>query len=158
MSFISRLRDLLQATTAAGEAGPDEHERLTVAALLALVARIDGRVLDVERNGLRTILRSHFGLSDEGVERILAHAEEIGGDVDETAQLTGRVLHEIDPADRPRLLAMAYRIAAIDGHVHEFEEDLIWRVGRLLGLDDDEVAKIGQDAMANLAPERARLA
>jgi uncharacterized tellurite resistance protein B-like protein len=158
MSFISRLRDLFQDVTAADEADPEDDARLTVAALLALVARADGRVLEVEQKGLRVLLRSRFGLSDERVERVLEHADEIVGDVDEAAGLTDRILHDIGPVDRPKLLAMAYRIAAIDGHLHEFEEDLIWRVGRLLGLSDDEVAAIAQDALKDLAPERDRLA
>ena len=37
---------------------------------------------------------------------------------------------------------MAYRIAAVDGQVHDFEDDLLWRVGRLLGLPDEDVARL----------------
>jgi uncharacterized tellurite resistance protein B-like protein len=51
---------------------------------------------------------------------------------------------------------MAYRIAALDGYLHEFEEDLLWRIGRLLGLSDSEVVALREKALQSLAPERAR--
>ena len=50
---------------------------------------------------------------------------------------------------------MAYRVAAVDGVVHEVEADLIWRIGRLLGLDDAMVSAIREEAFRNLGPERA---
>ena len=54
---------------------------------------------------------------------------------------------------------MAYRVAAVDGFVHEFEDDLVWRIGRLLGLDEGAIAAIREDALpqprAGAAPARA---
>jgi uncharacterized tellurite resistance protein B-like protein len=50
---------------------------------------------------------------------------------------------------------MAYRVAAVDGFVDEFEDDLVWRIGRLLRLDEGAVAAIREDAFRNLSPERA---
>jgi uncharacterized tellurite resistance protein B-like protein len=53
-------------------------------------------------------------------------------------------------------MAMAYRIAALDGHLHEFEENLLWRIGRLLRFSEPEIAILRESALQNLAPERAR--
>ena len=108
MSLISRLRDVLRDLVDPDEASPEAEERLTAAALLVLVARVDGRVLQ-----------------------------------------------ETPERDLPALLAMAYRVAAVDGVVHEVEADLIWRIGRLLGLDDAMVSAIREEAFRNLGPERA---
>jgi uncharacterized tellurite resistance protein B-like protein len=156
MSLISRLRDLVHELVEPDEAAPDQAMRLTVAALLALITRVDGRVLPVEQEGVKALLRSRFGLSDESVERLTDHLDEAGLSSDEAKTVVNRIQHEVAPEDRPVLLGMAYRIAAMDGYVHEFEDDLVWRIGRLLGFDDAAVAAIREDALRNLAPERAR--
>jgi uncharacterized tellurite resistance protein B-like protein len=157
MSLISRLQDAFHDVIGTDEA-PPERAKLTLAALLVLVSRIDGMVSQVEESGLRTLLRSRFGLEDEAVAHLLDHVERISEDADQVPGLSDRILHDVPADERPRLLAMAYRMAAIDGFVHEFEEDLIWRIGRLLGLSEAEIADIKESAFKNLAPERARIA
>ena len=156
MSLLSRFRALLRDAFA--DAAPAEEGELTVAALLVLVARIDGKVLDVEETGLRRLLRSRFGGSEEEVAQLLDAVGRMAAGADEVASLADRILHDVRPEERPHLLALAYRMAAIDGIVHEFEQDLIWRVGRLLGLSDDAVASAREHALRHLAPERARRA
>jgi uncharacterized tellurite resistance protein B-like protein len=155
MSVITRLRDLLHDTL--GTDDPAETgEHLSVAALLSLVARADGRMLKVEEEGLRVLLGSRFGLTREGAERLLAHAAEIEGTLDPSTTLVDRLLQDVSVEDRPRLLALAYRIAAIDGMVHEFEDDLIWRTGRLLDLSEGEIAALRAEALKNLVQDRTR--
>jgi uncharacterized tellurite resistance protein B-like protein len=155
MSFLARLRDFVEEMAAPEEGEPDDS-RLTVAALLALVVRVDGRVLDVEEAGLRTLLKARFGLSEAAAVRLLAQVDAMADEVDQAKALADRILLEIDSSDRPAILALAYRIAAIDGYLHEFEDDLIWRIGRLLGQSDSAIAAVREEALANLAPERAR--
>jgi uncharacterized tellurite resistance protein B-like protein len=157
MTFISRLRDLLHDAIEPEPEAPDREARLTVAALLVLVAKADGRVLKVEEDGLKALLRSRFGLSPEAVERVLLHVEEIEAHSDPASTLAERILHDLALEERPRLLAMAYRVAALDGQVHEFEDDLVWRIGRLSGLTDEAIADIREGALRNLiAPGAVR--
>ncbi|HZH53859.1 MAG TPA: TerB family tellurite resistance protein [Microvirga sp.] len=151
MSVIARLRDFFQVAIATEDLSATE-EHLTVAALLVLVARADGRMLDVEGEGLRVLLGSRFGLTRERAERLLEQAAQLDGTLDPSTTLVDRILQDVSFEERPRLLALAYRIAAIDGKVHEFEDDLIWRTGRLLDLSDEELAAIKADALKNLAP------
>jgi uncharacterized tellurite resistance protein B-like protein len=160
MSVITRLRDFFHESifpeSIAIEGPPETEEHLTVAALLILVAQADGRLLGVEEEGLRVLLGSRFGLSREQAERLLRHAGEIEDARDASTTLVDRILHDLSVEERPRLLALAYRIAAIDGAIHEFEDDLIWRTGRLLNLSDGELAAIKADALKNLLPDQAR--
>ncbi len=156
MSIISRLRDLIHEFVDPEERAPDYDLRLTVAAVLTLITRVDGRVLPVEQEALEALLRSRFGLSDEGVDRLLDHVDEFDQSSDAATTLVDHIQHEVRPDDRPTLLGMAYRIAAVDGYVHEFEDNLVWRIGRLLGFDDATVTTIREEALRNLALERAR--
>jgi uncharacterized tellurite resistance protein B-like protein len=156
MSLISRLRDLFELLPAAEPSRPEADARLTVAALLVLVARVDGRVVEAEETGLHALLRSRFSLSDEQVRAVIAQTDAMAG-FDQAATLSDRILQEIGEGERPEVMALAYRIAALDGVLHEFEEDLLWRIGRLLGFSDAEAAAIRDGALANLAPGRNRV-
>ena len=102
------------------------------------------------------LLGSRFGLTSEQAERLMAHAAEIEGTLDPSTTLIDRIAQDVPFEERPRLLALAYRIAGIDGTVHEFEDDLIWRTGRLLGLSEGDLAAIKADALKSLVPDRAR--
>ena len=153
MSVISTLRDILRL--AIDERSPEYDEHLSVAALLTLVAHADGRVLPVETEGLRALLSSRFGLSTEDARRVLQDAARIEAGVDPSTTLIDRIVNDVPFEERGPLLALAYKIAAIDGVVHEFEDDLIWRTGRLLGFTDRDLAEIKADAIKNFATDAA---
>jgi uncharacterized tellurite resistance protein B-like protein len=155
MSVITRLRDFLHDAIATDDPAL-AGEPLTVAALLTLVAHADGRMLAVEAEGLRVLLASRFGLTRDQAGRLLEQAAEIEGTLDASTTLIDRILQDVGAEERPRLLALAYRIAAIDGAVHDFEDDLIWRTGRLLDLSEAELAAIKAEALRNLAPGQVR--
>jgi uncharacterized tellurite resistance protein B-like protein len=155
MSLITRLSGLLHGVFDPTPDAPERETPLVVAALLALVARADGRLLPVEEDGLERILRARFGLSPEAATRLLARGDAISREMDPASTIAERILHDIPAGERPDLLAMAYRIAAVDGQVHDFEDDLLWRVGRLLGLPDDDVARIREQALGPPAVREA---
>ncbi|MCB8819035.1 tellurite resistance TerB family protein [Microvirga rosea] len=146
MSFVSYFRDILGAETAP-EGVVDHGEQLTVAALLTLVTHADGRILKVEEEALLSLMQSRFGLTEGQAERLITRVRDKKDMLDPATTLIDRIAQDIPPSDRPRLLALAYQVAAVDGVVHEFEDDLIWRTGRLLGLSDAELHAIKQDSL-----------
>ena len=156
MSLLSRLFDAL--TTALGspdrpdadDLAPAEH--LAAAALLVHVARVDGTFAAPERERLLVLLESRFQLTRTQAERLMQRA----GRVDhESADIAGplEMMRGADVVERRRLLAMAYAVAAADGEMREFEDDLVWRLGRMLGLEEDEIAALKAGALARGAPD-----
>ena len=152
MSLIARLRDLVHRGTDQDPAHPDREAAFAAAALLGLVARAEGRREDAEEDDLHTVLRSRFGLSRDAAGYLVAHAGRIDEGPDPVPTLAERILHVIPPEERPRLLALAYRIAASDGEVHDFEDDLVWRIGRLLGLSDEAIAAVRDSSLGDRVP------
>ena len=147
MSLMARLSALLGKGAGSERELPEREAQLTVAALLALVARIDGRLVDVEEEGLRKLLGTRFGLSPEETARLIDRAAAPDQELDPASAMAERIAHDLPVAERPELLALAYRIAAADGQVHEFEDDLLWRLGRLLGLAEEAIAEVRDDAL-----------
>lgn len=149
---MSQLREFFDPA-ALSEDMAEHGEQLTVAALLTLVTHADGRILEVEEKGLRRMLQSRFGLTEAQAAHLIARARDGQARFDPATSLVDRIVSDIPSADRPRILALAYQVAAIDGAVHEFEDNLIWRTGRLLGLSDAELGTIRENALAHLDHE-----
>jgi uncharacterized tellurite resistance protein B-like protein len=147
MALLTRLSELFHGIVDPDRDAPESEAHLTVAALLVLVARIDGRLLPTEDDGLKAMVGDRFGLSKEATARLIERAAALDADLDPASAMAERIVHDFAPAQRSELLAMAYRIAAADGQVHEFEDDLLWRVGRLLGLPEDAIAGIRDGAL-----------
>ena len=147
MSLLFDLRELFQQPD---DSEPDSH--LTVAALLVLVAHADGHVLKAEEEGMRALLSERFGLTEMQANRLLERAGQVGADIDPATNLIDRIAQDIPEQERPDLLGLAYRVAMSDGVVHEFEDDLIWRTGRRLGLSEREVTAIKANVLREIQP------
>jgi uncharacterized tellurite resistance protein B-like protein len=142
MSFLSRLIDAVSgAREPLAEAAPAD-ERLASAALLVHVARIDGRLAAEERGRLVELVRRRFGFDAAAAEAFIARAESLDHEAGDIATLVGMIGRDADPAERRQLLATAYSVVRSDGRIEEFEDDLVWRVGRLLGFDEAEIAAL----------------
>ncbi len=154
MSLVTRLIDLVsdqvrgtERVTGGGEdpSGAAE-ERLAMAALLVHVARADGEIQAAERDQLMRVLGSRFGLPEGAARRLLERADDLDRAVDDVAALIDMMGHSLDDASKRDLLATAYRVAAADGPLLEFEDDLLWRLGRLFGFADDAIDAVREGA------------
>lgn len=155
MSVITRLIQMVREATEP-EVDPAlsldvSDDRLASAALLVHVARVDGAFDPAERRALVEALASGYGLTSEAAEALVERADRFDREVDDVAGLVEMLGHETYRDDRRRLLATACTIAAADGSVGEFESDLLWRMGRLLGFDDLTIDEIRSPAGAPAA-------
>ncbi len=135
MSLLSRLTRLFAPSAEDADASPEAAERLAVAALLVHVARIDGTVSAAERERLVRLVGERFGQATGDASDLVEAAGELdyrSGGLDGLVDLLG---HDADRDERVRLLALACEVAGSDGAVHEFEDGVLWRLGRALGLD-----------------------
>jgi uncharacterized tellurite resistance protein B-like protein len=139
MPLISRLLARLTQAVGARELGslPELDEQLAVAALLVHVARVDGSLGTLERDRLLRLFKDRFGLEEARAGRLIERAKNLDDATPDVADLVEAV--GSDPGERRRVLRMAYAVAVADGRLHEFEDDLVWRVGHLLGCSESEI-------------------
>ncbi|MEH3146402.1 MAG: TerB family tellurite resistance protein [Methylobacterium frigidaeris] len=151
MPLIARLLASAADWFGAPEPAVDDAagQSIAAAALLVHVARVDGILAPVEHERLARLL--HGG----GLAATLAEAQALIGRAirvdDQTRDLTDLVAmigRDAPEAERLTLLGMAWAIAAADGTVHEFEEDLVWRLGQLLGFEEAAIAASRAIALA----------
>jgi len=141
MAMLEFVKRLLEPKADADPAARERMIRTATAALLVEMVRVDAAVLGEEGQELRSLLGRHFGLPADEVDALIASAE---AEVDAAAslydfikQLNG-VLNE---GDKARVLEMLWRIALSDQQLDRFEETLVRKVGDMLKLSSNEVAR-----------------
>jgi uncharacterized tellurite resistance protein B-like protein len=127
--FFDRLTDESD-TVEIGE----EELRLAVAALLYHVIAVDGAVTPAETAALSEVLKSHFGLDPQTTRSLVAAAETADDEAVDLYRFTSLLKQRLDVGDRERIIEMMWRMVFADGGLHEFEENVVWRVAELLAV------------------------
>jgi uncharacterized tellurite resistance protein B-like protein len=131
------LKALLARVGQSLESAPDglsqDEERIAAAALLVHVAAADGRILTEERQRMRLLLATHFQLADDVVEALLLIADARDREAGDISEFTELLRRRLDPAARTQLVTMLMDVAKADGKLHEFEDNLVWRIAGLIG-------------------------
>ncbi len=147
MSLISRLRAYAaEAFGVRTPAAPVDDTHLAATALLVHVARVDGILAPAETERLARLVLGRYADSPEAARALIARASAFDAETRDVASLVEMLPHEADDAERGRLLAMAWSVAGADGSVDEFEEALVWRLGRLLGFDEAAIGRARSEA------------
>jgi uncharacterized tellurite resistance protein B-like protein len=110
----------------------DNDYRLAAAALLIHAALIDGDMSDAERTKLRAMLMQRFSLDDIAANDLMNAATEAEHQAVDLYHFTSLLNRSLDEAGRQQIIEMMWQVAQADGHVTEFEDNLIWRAADLL--------------------------
>lgn len=126
------------------EASDANDERLAAAALLVHVVNIDGRVGDDERKRLQELVSSRFGLGSDEAASLIDRAHTADLEAVDLYRFTSILKAKLAEAGRLRVIEMMWEMAFADGEVHEFEENVMWRVAELLGVPSRERVRLKQ--------------
>lgn len=116
----------------------DGDYRLAAAALMVHVATLDGSLSPSGRHKLHDILKARFDLDDTATDELIAAAESADRDAVDFYHFTHQLMRTLDADGRRRMIEMMWEMAYADGHVSEFEDNVIWRVADLLGISTRE--------------------
>lgn len=126
--------------------------RLAAAALLIHLASIDGNFDADERAYLQRTVETRFGLDPAAARELIATAWESEREAVDLFRFTSVLKRTLDEEGRRQVIAMLWEIAYADGEIHEFEENIIWRVAELLGVSTRERVNLRQEAKAGEPP------
>ncbi|MGD9740241.1 MAG: TerB family tellurite resistance protein [Bauldia sp.] len=137
------LSDITRSDQPDGDVGAND-ETLAAAALLVHVISIDGHVTDDEREKLRGLIAARFGLDGPASEALINRAYAADREAVDLYRFTSILKSHLDEAGRLRVIEMMWEMAFADGEVHEFEENVMWRVAELLGVPSRERVRLRQ--------------
>ncbi len=113
----------------------DENDyRLAAAALLIHTISLDGAPSDEEKAKLHSLLESRFQLDAGSADRLIAAATLVEGEAVDLYRFTSIIMRAVDEEGRIRIIEMMWELVYVDGHVSEFEENVVWRAADLLGV------------------------
>ena len=112
----------------------EEEVRLAVAALLYRVVAVDGVVSPAERAMLGELLKDRFGLDPQSTDALVEAAETADEEAIDLYRFTSLLKQRLEVEDRERIIEMMWRLVYADGRMHEFEENVVWRVAELLSV------------------------
>jgi uncharacterized tellurite resistance protein B-like protein len=142
--MISGIRRFLDQFAAhPGALAPDDH-RLAAAALLFHVIAIDGTISDAERQKLRELLARRFALAANDTDELIAAARSVESEAVDLYGFTSVLKRHLNEADREKIVEMMWELVFADGEVHEFEDNLVWRVAELLGVSSQARIRLKQ--------------
>ena len=133
-SFIAEFVD--------GQKHPDQFAeddyRLAAAAMLVHAAAIDGEMSQSERDKLHAVIKQRFALDDVTTDELITKATAAEHEAVDLYHFTSLINRSLDEAGRRRVVEMMWEIVYADGHVSEFEDNLLWRAADLLGISSRE--------------------
>lgn len=154
MPFQNLLAKLRQRPAAAPTELPYPQPDLAVAALLVEAAQVDGSIPTSERTLIRRLIRDHFHLPAPETEALLRVAEgEFAAALDDWV-FTHAVRESFDVAERQTVLEMMWQVVYADGCLEHFEDALLHRSAKALGLSPEQADTARERAYARYCDGR----
>jgi uncharacterized tellurite resistance protein B-like protein len=112
-----------------------DDPRVAAAALMYHVMDADGVRQDAEWERMKAILAEAYGLGGEALDRLVA----AGGEADSAAvdlyAFTSVLKRHLDEQARIEFIGLMWEIVFADGELHELEDNTLWRIAELIGVD-----------------------
>lgn len=120
---------------AAQEERREDDPRLAAAALMLHLVDADGVRLEVEREALRDALSRAYGLSGRLLDDFIARAEEEHRRSVDLYAFTSVLRRHLEEKARIDFIGVLWEIVFADGELSELEDNIVWRIAELIGVD-----------------------
>ena len=124
--------------------------RLAAVALLVHMMAVDGEVTDEETETLRRMVKSHYSTNDAETEKLIARAREEDARAVDLYGFTRILKSELAEEERIHIVELLWSMVYVDGEVHEFEDNLVWRISELLAVDPKDRIAMKQKARGEM--------
>ena len=140
---------------------PDEDDgdfsrddpRLAAAALMYHVIGADGVYSEAEMDRLGDLLQENYALDDETLSRLVAAARAADSEAVDLYQFTSVLMRSLSADERLQFIELLWEIVYSDGENHELEDNLVWRVAELLGVDGRDRVLLRQAVQARVGDD-----
>lgn len=151
--MINRIKALFSAPTPAADAPATrsaDEKHIAAVALLVEAACLDGDFGAVEQASIRAIAAQRFNLNDEEIETLMALAQARQDHSNQLFGFTQQIKQSYAPNERVQVMEMLWEVAYADGVLHDYEANLLRRIGGLLYVPDRDGGDARKRVMARL--------
>lgn len=144
LSFLSELPGGDKGKMARGD-----DPRVAAAALLFHVMDADGVRGEGESARVKTALSEAYDLHGAELREIMQAGEEADRESVDLYAFTSVLKRHLDADGRAEFIRLMWQVVLADGEMHELEDNLVWRVAELIGVDNRERILLRQSVQAN---------
>ena len=134
-----------------------DEQHLAEAALMFHVIAADGKVRDVEIDRMRSILAGRYDLDEGAFSELLEAARKAESEAVDLYRFTSLLNKRFDRDQRIAMIERLWEMVFADGELHEFEDNVVWRVAQLLHVESpDRIAmkqRVRERGMKDAPPE-----
>ena len=127
-----------------------DDPRLAAAALMYHVIGADGVYSEAEMDRLGDLLQENYALDDKTLSRLVAAARAADNEAVDLYQFTSVLMHSLSGEERLKFIELLWEVVYSDGENHELEDNLVWRVAELLGVDGRDRVLLRQAVQARV--------
>ena len=146
---LKNLFSELHGAAVEGEMFAPDDTKLAEAALMFHVISADGKILLQERDKMLEILGRHFDLSHNELSEIFEAAKKADHESVDLYRFTAALKKVMDRDQRIAVIERLWELVFADGNMHEFEDNVVWRIAQLL-----EVETVDRIAMKQRVRDR----
>jgi uncharacterized tellurite resistance protein B-like protein len=84
---------------------------------------------------MESILRGEYGLSAEEMDALYEAAREADHEAVDLYRFTSTLKSHIDREERIAIIERMWEMVFADGVMHEFEDNVVWRIAQLLEVE-----------------------
>lgn len=118
-----------------------EDPRVAAAALMFHVIDADGVREPAEKQRLRDLVSQAYSISGAELDRLLESGEEAEREAVDLYAFTSVLMRELGPEARLQFIKLMWEMVYADGEAHELEDNVVWRIAELIGIDSrDRIA------------------
>lgn len=147
--MFERLRDLFERFGETDRGSEDDGDpQVAAAALLFHLADADGTTSAAEEARIVAALARAYALTEPEARALAERGRQADLDAVDLFGFTRVIVAHADEAERVRFIELLWEVTLADGRVHEFEDNLVWRIAELLGVSARDRMIGKQQAMA----------
>ncbi len=151
--MLNRLKKMIDGFAGHDRTKPDvtgDDHKLAAASLLVHATLVDGDLANSEHIKLQDLLEKNYELSPAEALELISLAKEEDQQAIDLYGFTRRLTRSLAPSERLQIIEMLWEIAYADGVLHEYEQNLIWRVAELMHVETRERVRLRQKVQARL--------
>ena len=149
LSFLKELPGAGSASRAA-----DDDARVAAAALLYHIMDADGVRQDVEWERFKQILAESYALAGDDLDRLARAGKRAENEAVDLYAFTSVLKRHLDAEGRKAFAQLLWDMVYADGELHELEDNVVWRVAELIGVERRDRIEARQRVAARLPAAR----
>lgn len=133
--ILAFLKELPSGGAGRNRTGAADDPRVAAAALMYHVMDADGVRHDAEWERLKKNLAEAYGLTGDALDRLVAAGGKADGEAVDLYAFTSVLKRHLDEKAKIEFVGLMWEIVFADGELHELEDNMLWRIAELIGVD-----------------------